>query len=159
MNETIKQAKDSLLGARDRMTKALAATPDDRINWSPSPTARTPIQIVVHAANAVHNIHEMLNGNPFSVPDTATADAQFREEERQFTTREQALELLNKNCDKYVAWLDALDPARLDSMVTAPFNLGQAPLAVGLTWPPAHTNGHVDQMEYIQTIYGDHVWH
>ena len=44
MNEVIEEAKAEYLQAKERLIKALATTPDDRINWSPSPTSRTPIR-------------------------------------------------------------------------------------------------------------------
>ena len=32
-------------------------------------------------------------------------------------------------------------------------------MSVGITFPAYHTHGHVAQMDYIQTIYGDQDWH
>ena len=32
-------------------------------------------------------------------------------------------------------------------------------MAVGITFAAYHTHGHVAQMDYIQTIYGDQDWH
>ena len=65
MQDIISQAKAELIRAKDRMTRALATTPDDKINWSPSPTARTPIQEVAHSVMAVSGIQGMLTGKPF----------------------------------------------------------------------------------------------
>ena len=44
-------------------------------------------------------------------------------------------------------------------MRTLPFGLGQAPLGYFMTMGAAHTQGHIPQIEYIQTLYGDHDWH
>lgn len=44
MEDTISQAKAEFVRAKDQVIRALATTPDDRIHWSPAPTARTPIQ-------------------------------------------------------------------------------------------------------------------
>ena len=33
------------------------------------------------------------------------------------------------------------------------------PMSAGVTFAAYHTHGHVAQMDYIQTIYGDQDWH
>jgi hypothetical protein len=159
MEDLISQAKADFLRAKEAISRALATVPDDRINWSPSPTARTPVQIVAHAAETVKNLNALLDGRPFPIKDTAEADKMFRESERQYGTREQVVDLLDQHSAEYVAWLDALTPDRLNTLVELPFGLGSAPVAVGLTFAPGHTRGHAAQIEYIQTIYGDHDWH
>ena len=100
----------------------------------------------------------MLDGHPFGVKNVAEADKGFREWERQFNSRAQVLKLLEDNSANYVAWLDALTPDRLGTIIELPFGLGSAPIAVGLSFPPAHTQGHASQMQYMQTIYGDQDW-
>src|SRR5258706_2858285 len=159
MEDVISQAKADFVRAKDQLSRAFANTPDDRVNWAPTPTARTPVQIVVHCAQALKNINDFLDGRQFAFTNTAEADKYFREQERPFTTREQAVSLLEKNSSEYLAWLDALTPDRLNTLIQLPFGPGAAPLAVGLSFPPTHTNGHVGQIDYIQTIYGDYDWH
>ncbi len=159
MQDTIHQAKSAFLQAKGRLAHALTTTPDDRINWSPSPTARTPVQQVAHAAAAIKALHETFDGRTFKAASTAEADQGFREWEQGLRTREEALGLLEKNSAEYLAWLDTLTPERLALMIELPFGLGQVPLSVAITFPPAHTNDHAAQIDYIQTVYGDHDWH
>jgi len=159
MQETIDQAKANFVRAHQSMRRALETVPDDKLNWAPSPTARTPLHQVAHAAMAVKSIHEMLNGKPFAIDNTVDADKGFREWERQFTTRDQALSLLDQNAAEHIAWLDALSVDRLDNMVQLPFSLGQAPIAAVLSAESDHMNWHTAQIQYMQTIYGDHDWH
>ena len=54
---TIQEAKQVFEMAVERIRRILASTPDERLHWSPSPTARTPLAQVVHAANSIRNIH------------------------------------------------------------------------------------------------------
>jgi hypothetical protein len=159
MNDLIEGAKSDFVNAKGRLVHALATTPDERLNWSPSPTARTAIQQVAHAAIAIKNLNDTLDGRTFKADSVEAADAGFRSEERRFTTREEVLELLETYSAAYVAWLDRLTPDRLESMVTLPFDLGQAPLKECLAFPPMHTMVHAGQIQYMQTIYGDHDWH
>jgi len=157
--EFIHNTKAEFLQAKEGIVKALATTPDERINWAPSPTARTPIQQVAHAAAAIGYITGTLGGSPFATPTTEEADRDFREWEQQFSTREQVLQLLDKNADAFIAWLEGVTPELLETSVPMPFNLGMAPIRALIEAPAGHTRGHTAQIEYIQTIYGDQDWH
>lgn len=159
IQEAIGQAKGMLTQSKDRITHLLNETPDDRINWSPSPTSRTPVQIVAHSAHAVFNINEMLDGRPFQVKTTPEAEVFFKEYESQFSSREQVLELLEKNCSNYINWLDNMTPEVFAGQCTGPFGMGDMPIAVSLNFPALHMMGHIAQIEYIQTILGDRDWH
>lgn len=158
MEDIISQTKAELIRATERMAHALATTPDDRINWSPSPSARTPLQEVVHGAAAIAGIRGMLTGEPFPYAGLAEFDAAMRAAEKQFTTRAPVLSLLEQNTAEYLAWLDTLTPEQLAATVQPPFG-PPVPTAVGITFAAYHLSSHVAQMDYIQTIYGDQDWH
>ena len=158
MEDIISQTKAELLRVKARAMHALATTPDDKINWSPSPTARTPIQQVAHGAMAIAGIQGMLAGTSFPFSSIAEFDTAMRAEEKKFTTREEVIDLLDKSCADCLALLDTLTPEQLASTVQLPF--GPAfPMSVCITFPADHLNNHAAQIDYIQTIYGDHDWH
>ena len=71
MNDTIEAAKAELLRAKDRIKRALATTPDDKINWSPAPSARTAVQQVAHAAISIPGLQDWLSGKPFPFASVA----------------------------------------------------------------------------------------
>jgi hypothetical protein len=157
MEDTISQAKAEFVRAKERVIRLLAITPEDRINWSPSPTSRTPIQLVAHAALGISFVGAILDGRAPQFSSIAGLDGEFREQEKPFTTREQVLALLEANSTAHLAWLDALTPEKLASTVTTPF--GAIPMQAAIGLQSDHIRNHVAQMEYIQTIYGDHDWH
>ena len=142
----------------DRIKRILERTPDDRLLWSPALTARSPLAQVVHAANSINHIHTAMKGTRYATPTMAEADAEFLALEASFTTREQALALLDKNSQAYLDWLDQLPDENLSDMVPLPFDLGEAPMEFMLIMPAWHTNDHAAQMDYIQTCYGDRNW-
>lgn len=158
MEDIISQTKAELVRTKEQMAHALATTPDDRINWSPSPTARTPVQQVAHGANALPGIQGMLTGKPFPYKSVAEFDAALRAGDREFTGREQVLALLDKNTTEYLAWLDTLTPEQLTSTIQPPFG-PSVPMAVAVTFAAYHLRSHIAQIDYIQTIYGDQDWH
>jgi hypothetical protein len=157
MEEISSQAKAEFVRAKERMAHNLATTPDDKINWSPAPTARTPIQLVAHGAMGTAGIQGMLMGKPFPYSSFAEMDTALRVQEKEFTTREQALDLLEKTSAEYLQWLDTLTAEQLASTVQAPF--GSIPMVIGITLPADHLRNHCGQIDYVQTICGDLDWH
>ena len=155
--QTINAAKGEFNRAKDRLLKNLATTPDDKLNWSPSPSSRTPLGQVAHSAMAVQGMQGMFTTGVMPFDNIAEADAGWRKAEKEYTTREQVTNLLNKNCDEYCAWLDSLAASKLASTITVPF--GEFPMSEVITWPADHLRNHAGQMEYMQTIYGDMDWH
>lgn len=159
MKERIEQVKADFLQAKGGILHALAHTPDDRLTWSPSPSARSPLHQVVHAAQSIGHMHGFLDGRPFEVPNTAEADRGFREFEQSIKDRQSAIDLLERSSAAFVAWLDGLDEARFNRSVPTPFGMGEVPVHIGIGFPAMHTRWHHAQIEYIQTIYGDQDWH
>lgn len=142
----------------DRVHRILEKTPDDRLLWSPAPSARTPLAQVAHIANSIHHIHTAMQGTRYATPTREEADAEFLAMEKTITTREAALDLLARNSQAYLEWLDSLTEDRLNDPVPLPFGMGEAPLGFMLMMIAWHTNDHSAQMDYIQTCYGDRSW-
>src|SRR5437660_150029 len=155
--QTINDAKAEFTRAKDRLAKDLKTTKDDKINWSPSSTSRTPVECVAHAAMSIEGIQGMLTGKPFPFSGVDELDAFSRQEEAKFKSREQALGLLEEKSKGYLNWLDTLTPEQIGSTIELPF--GSFPLAAAITFPADHLRCHAGQIEYIQTIYGDRDWH
>ncbi len=157
MENIIPEAKAEFVRAKERMVRALATTPDDKINWSPGTCARTPIQLVAHSAMGIAGIQGMLVGKPFPYADVVAADAAWRAAEKEFTTREQVLGLLEQNSAEYLVWLDTLTSEQVASTLQLPF--GTFPMAAAITFAADHLRNHAAQIDYLQTVYGDQDWH
>lgn len=157
MENIVTEAKAELTRAKERMARALMTTPDDKIAWSPAASARTPLQQVAHGAMGISGIQGMLVGKPFPYASPAEADTAWRAAEQEFTTREQALGLLEQTSAEYLAWLDTLTTEQLASTLQTPF--GAFPMAAAITFAADHLRNHAAQMDYIQTLYGDRDWH
>ncbi len=106
---------------------------------------------------AVATFNDVLAGGDFPFRSIPEADRGLRDAEKQFTTRRQVLDLLDRNGTAYLTWLDTLTPEQLDSLVETPFFT--MPRVSAIAMLAEHLRGHVAQMDYIQTIYGDHDWH
>jgi len=154
MENIIENVKAEFSRAKGRIERDLTSTPDDKINWAPTEAARTPIQLVAHAAMGTEGIAGLLSGKPFPFSSMQEMDAASRKAEKEFTTREQALGFLEKTSNEYFAWLDTLTPEQIASTVALPF--GDVPLAYAITFPADHLRCHAAQLEYVQTTYGDY---
>jgi len=157
--DPISAAQAELIGTKDRMVALLRATPEDKLNWKPSPNSRSIVEIVAHSAHALGNIHKQLSGIPFPVPNSQQANQTFLEHDSAFTSREQVEAYLEEKCRGYVEFLSSLQPEDLSRPVTMPFGLGEAPMGYFMTMGHVHTLGHIAQIEYVQTMYGDLDWH
>jgi len=155
----IETTQAELIGTKNRMLQLLHETPADRVNWKPSPSARSIVEIVAHCGHAIGNILGQLKGVPFAPASSAEANEQFLAHDAEFRDSAEVEAYLEQQCADYVAFLGTLKPEDLDTMCTLPFGLGQAPLGYFMTMGNAHTQGHIAQIEYIQTMYGDHDWH
>jgi|GEM_PF-1903920 len=157
MQETKEAIKAEFNRAKGRVIAVLAATPDDKVNWSPSPDSRTPLEIACHVAMSIDGMQGWLDGKPFPFTSMKELDDYSRAEEKKYPTREAVLELLEKNSASYLAFVDAMPDERVASIFES--MMGNFPMAVALTFPADHTRGHTCQMEYVQTIYGDRDMH
>ncbi len=158
MNATIKEAKAEFDRAKDGIARALAATPDDKINWSPSATARTPLQLVYHAGHGTAGMVGFFSGEMGEGGfDPAAIDDMCRAAEAGATSREAALEQLEKGAATYHAWVDGLTEEQFARPFQTP--MGERSMADVITFPADHIRGHTAQLNYIQTVYGDRGWH
>ncbi|MDX2065351.1 MAG: DinB family protein [Fimbriimonadaceae bacterium] len=155
----IEGTKAELQRVTDRMLVLLDRTPDDRLFWKPSPTARSIAEVVAHASHAIGNIEQQLRGIPFAIPSTTEANAFFAMHDAQFTTRAAVRDYLSDNTARYVQYLDSLTPEDLERSCILPFGIGEAPVGYFMTMVGWHTMAHNAQIEYIQTMYGDSDWH
>ena len=159
MQALIDQFKGEFNQAIAGLKHGLATTPDDRLDWAPSPTARTPLQIAAHIAIGGKDMLGNLTGKTFPIPTPEEAERYHRQRDGHPRSKSEVFLLLDDFTVEYSKWLDQLDESLLDSLMDLPFNMGQVPVRFGISMMPFHVQWHTAQIHYIQTIYGDHDWH
>jgi len=157
MHPAVEAAKGELTRSTDRLANALKSTPADKQNWSPTETSRSPVHVVAHAAMSIEGIRGWLDGNPFPFSSMKELDDFSRAQEAGYSSAEEALALLEKQRDAYLAFLDSLSDEQVNSTFKTP--MGEFPYAFAITFAADHTRGHAAQIDYIQTIYGDRQSH
>lgn len=157
MNDLISQVKTEFTNASERLKSCLISTPEDKINWAPSETARSPLQLVACGAMGTAGMKNTLSGEPFPFSSMQEMDATNRANEKKIKTKEEALKLLNDTSTEYLNWLDTLTPEKLNTVAKMP--MGDVPMKVAISYPAGHLHCRACQLDYIQTIYGDLTWH
>lgn len=116
--------------------------PGDKLNWKPSPTANSALEITLQAAGHLLNMKAALTGGQFG-------DVHFPAP----ATRDEAKELILRASSDYAAWLQTLDGSDFGDPVQLPF--GTMPRGQCVSMPVLDLVHHHGQITYIQTILGD----
>lgn len=158
MSAEVEAAKGDFERTIGRLLNDLAETPDEKLTWSPSSTARTPLEIAFHISEVIAAIHASLDGTlEFPSETPAEMDAACREQEKNTGSREEIVKTIEERSAAYADWLGTVTDETMAKTWNSPF--GPIPYTVAISLPTYHTAGHIAQIEYIQTIYGDRVWH
>lgn len=151
LREGVEQAKARLLGTFE-------CVPEDKLRWSPSPSARTALQIVGHCAVVNRSFAAIIRGEGVPLSGTAQeARLQIRAMDVDFATRQEAVAQIEDSVAEVLEALDGVTDALLGTTPANPF--GALPFAFWMSQPSNHMNGHVAQIDYLQTIWGDLEWH
>lgn len=132
-------------------------TAKDKLNFSPSPTARTPLELLVHVGGAINAFTDALEGIPMEFNKLDEIDAALRAWEATVKTEAEAKKILDGSSQRYVAWLDSHTDSDLEKLVETPFFTMPAEKVCQMV--SDHNFVHAGQINYIQTIYGDRNWH
>lgn len=152
--ELIAQAREAAERAQADLLKTFEFVPEDRLAWSPSPTARTPLWIAAHCGAANAAFAAILRGEPLPLPtDPAEAAAFIRAAGRETATRAEAVRSIQDSSAEVLMALDGVTPALLATSPSSPF--GPLPFRVWMQVPFLHMMGHARQLDYLQTIWGD----
>ena len=153
MNEAIERSKAQVENGKDRLLKTFAAVPDDKVTWSPSPTAKSALRVVAHIGVTNYGFVSILRGQESKFSSFEELFAFFNPEEAKITSREQAVKLIEDSTNALLAALDELTEAKMASEVKGPF--GPMPMTFWMALPSRHADNHASQIDYLQTIWGD----
>ena len=154
VSEMIAQSKQAAEIGKAKLLKIFELVPDDKLTWSPSPDARTAVQIVAHCGLANGAFATILRGEKLPLPaDPAEASAMIRKGGRDVTSRETAVQMLESSTADVLAALDKVSAEMFGTSPDSPF--GPIPFPFWMGVPGDHMTGHAHQIEYIQTIWGD----
>lgn len=149
----IEYAKKVIPETIDNFAKTLEFIPDDKLTFSPSPTAKCPLQIAGHVVITNFGFSNMLKGEPSKYTSVSELLESLASEENKFTTRESITSGLNASKSALQSTLDELTEDGLNSYVQSA--RGSVLLRDLLLRIAPHIQMHRAQIDYIQTIWGD----
>ena len=151
----IDSSKKMLEMVAQRFKLTLGYVPDDKLNFKPAETCKSPLQIAAHVAVSNYNFITIIKGELAGDPTEMFAESHRREQA--ITTREQALAEFDASIKAVQAELDNITDERFHSEIQTP--IINAPMIFWMNLPARHIDNHASQIDYIQTIYGDMDWH
>src|SRR5690349_23220267 len=100
----------------EQFLKTLSFVPDDKLDWTPAPTAKGAIRIAAHTAIYAGNFAKMIRDRklPFGdeIPEFV---ARMEAAEKALTSRTEMESLFRQNTHELVAALDTLTPEAIDT--------------------------------------------
>lgn len=154
LKKTVADCQASARAAAERLLKTFSFVPDNKVNWSPSPTARTSLAVVAHCCMANRMFAKVFRGEPMSpMPTLEEIRALSQKFEATVRDRADAVRQLEASCDEAVAALATMTAERFATSPNSPG--GSLPMAVWVNLPSMHMGNHASQIDYLQTIWGD----
>lgn len=131
---------------RNRFLHGLDKTPDDRINWSPSPDAKTPLGVAGRLSAFLEFFSHLLETG--AMPERPSSPPPPP------ANREAAKGAVEAAFRRLGALIERMSEGDLARQVPTPFGtMISAREALG--WVPGVISYWQGQLNYIQTIYGD----
>lgn len=146
----IQMAKQLAKMGLDRLQRSLSFVPEDRREWSPSETSKSPLRIAAHVSFSNQRFAAVLRGDPMPYRTAMETAQEIYSVETSLTGWEAVMDHLAQSSEEALRAFDQLDPARL---VVDP------KVAFVLTLIGRHADGHGSQIDYLQTIWGDTIDH
>jgi hypothetical protein len=156
MDNLIEAAKKDAVTAMEWFLRNLSQVPKEKLDWTPSPTSKSALQIAAHTAVTAGNFAKMIRDRKLPNGDDIPAFIEQTEAaEKALVTIEDAIALFRSNTDEVLAALDTLSPD--DTELVLDSSQGWTmPMTFLMKLPAFHVIGHTAQIDFLQTCWGDH---
>lgn len=159
MDEFVDSCKKGAVAGMEWVLRALAHVPDDKLDWTPVPTAKSALRIAAHCAVTAGNFARMISDRAIPVGDEI--DVHFSKTnaaELALGTREEVESLYRQNTDAVLVALETVTPDLYEKSLDS--SLGWSmPMSFLMRLPGIHGYVHTGQIDYLQTCWDDQVVH
>lgn len=153
--DLIESAKQRAVSAMEIFLRNFSHVPDDRLEWTPVPTAKSALRIAAHTALYAGRFARMIQDRQLPIPESledwlAERDA----EEVALTSREEIERVFRAGTAEVLTALDTLKPEEVESTLESGqgWTMSMKQL-MGL--PSFHATLHTGQIDYLQTCWDD----
>ncbi len=155
MENLIESCKESAVQNMEIFLRNFSHVPDDKLTWTPTPTAKSVLRIAAHTALYMGRFAKMIREK--QVPQVDSLEAWLSErnsEEEAITSRTQVEEAFRKGIEEVKEALDSLTPE--DTAMSLDSGQGWSmPMKFLMQLPGWHTTLHIGQIDFLQTCWGD----
>ena len=159
MESLVASCKESAMWGMEHFLKVFSFVPDDKLTWTPAPTAKSAIRIAAHTALYAGRFARMISDRKLPASDNLTEWlAQVNAEEAAVTSRTEIESIFRKGTDEVIAALDSLTPEAIGTSLDS--GLGWSmPMTFLMNLPGIHAMDHTGQIDYLQTCWDDQEVH
>lgn len=155
MEDLVASCKKSAVDGMEMFLRNFSHVPDDKLTWTPTPTAKSAIRVAAHTALYASRFARMIRERKLPGGDNLTEWlAQVNAEETAVTSRTEMESIFRKGTEEVLAALDSLTPEAIATSLDS----GQGwsmPMTVLMNLPGWHATLHTGQIDYLQTCWGD----
>ena len=159
MVNLIESCKSLAVEGMEEFLKTFSFVPDEKLTWTPTPTAKSAIRIAAHTALYAGRFAGMISTRKLPPMDNlAEWTARKNAEEAAITSREDVEAIFRRGTDEVLVALDSLTP----EAIAAPLDFGvgySPPMTFLMNLPGTHALSHAAQIDYLQTCWDDQEVH
>ena len=159
MEGLIESCKKLAVEGMEEFLTTFSYVPDDKLTWTPTPTAKSAIRIAAHTALYAGRFASMIETRKLPGSGSlAERIARRIAEEAAITSRADIEVIFRQGTDAVLAALDSLTPELIASPLD--FGVGTSPPMIFLmNLPGLHAISHAAQIDYLQTCWDDQEVH
>jgi hypothetical protein len=155
MEDVIAMCKRRATEAMEHFLCVLSFVPEDKLAWSPTPTAKSALQIAAHCAGYSGAFAGIIRTGVF--PPIEEFRGPISAATEGIATLEQAEAVMRKGTADTIAALDTVKPEQVGAILDTP--IGRTPFTFFMDIPSRHLFAHAAQIDYLQTCWGDQEVH
>lgn len=153
--DAVESAKQRAVSGMDMFLRNFSYIPDDRLNWTPTPSAKSPLRVAAHTALYASRFAKMIRDRQLPQPENLEEWlAQRNAEEVAVASREEMIQIFQAGTQEVLEVLDSLTEADVEMNLES----GQGwsiPMRQLMVIPGWHATLHTGQIDYLQTCWDD----
>jgi hypothetical protein len=153
--DLVESSKQRAVSCMELFLRNFSHVPDDKLNWTPTPTAKSAIRIAAHTALYAGRFAQMIRDR--RLPDAENLSewlAQRDAEEAAIISRSEVESIFREGTAEVLAAIDTLSPEDLKlSLDSGQGWFVSMEQVMGL--PGFHATLHTGQIDYLQTCWND----
>ncbi|MEI7985675.1 MAG: DinB family protein [Armatimonadota bacterium] len=159
MRDLVALSKKRAVQEMEMFLRNFAHIPDDKLDWTPTPTAKSAIRVAAHTALYAGRFAKMIRER--KLPAVENLDewlAQRTAEEVAITNRTEMERIFREGTEEVIAALDSLSEEEVGMILDS--GMGWSlPMTQLMGFAGWHATLHCGQIDYLQTCWDDQEVH